>query len=58
LDNKTEAEVIDIIKSTDKNIIIFMLVHRFTIFKYCDQITELQDGIMNPINTYNEAISL
>ena len=58
LDNKTEAAVIDIIKSIDKNIFIFMMARRFTTSKYCDQITELQDGIINPIDPYNEVMSL
>lgn len=58
LDNKTEAAVIDVINKIDKDITILMVAHRLTTLKSCDQIVELEDGIINRIGTYQEMINL
>jgi len=57
LDNKTEKAVMSELNDLDDNLTIFIVAHRLTTLKNCDQIVELEDGKIKSIGTYDEIIN-
>ena len=43
LDTKTEQRIMNTINNLDKNLTIFIIAHRITTLKYCDNIIDLSD---------------
>jgi ATP-binding cassette subfamily B protein len=64
LDNITENELMNSINELDKNLTIIIIAHRFTTLKFCDNIYELNKGVLynrggydNFIKTYKSDIN-
>jgi ATP-binding cassette, subfamily B, bacterial PglK len=58
LDNKTEGAVMKSINDIDNDITILIVAHRVTTLKGCDQIIELENGMIKRRGSYEEIISI
>ncbi|WP_336297500.1 ABC transporter ATP-binding protein [Leptospira sp. GIMC2001] len=56
LDSDTEQEVMNAINSLDRDITIVIVAHRISTLKNCDQIIELESGVLKRICTYDEIV--
>ncbi|MGH7930025.1 MAG: ATP-binding cassette domain-containing protein, partial [Candidatus Binatia bacterium] len=54
LDSDTEKAVIEEIDSLGEDLTIIMVAHRLTTLKNCDQIIELDGGVVSRIATYQD----
>jgi ATP-binding cassette subfamily B protein len=54
LDNKTESSVMDAINGLDGDLTVFMVAHRTSTLKNCDQIVELSEGSLKRITSYED----
>jgi ATP-binding cassette, subfamily B, bacterial PglK len=57
LDSRTEKSIINSINKTYNDTTILMIAHRITTLKDCNQIIELDDGIVSRIGSYNDLCS-
>jgi ATP-binding cassette subfamily B protein len=56
LDNDTERAVMEAIDSLSEDLTIFIVAHRLTTLRNCDQIIELGGGVVRQISTYQDMI--
>jgi ATP-binding cassette, subfamily B, bacterial PglK len=56
LDNNTEKTVMQAVESLGKDITIFIIAHRLSTLKNCDQIIELEGGRVKNIGKYKDVI--
>ena len=56
LDNETEHEVMEAIHGLGKEFTIFMIAHRLTTLKRCDQVFELVDGSIRFEGGYEDLV--
>jgi len=54
LDNKTETSVMNAISKLDEHLTVFMVAHRTSTLKNCDQIVELNEGSVKRIISYED----
>ena len=57
LDNETEKAIMKAISNLQKGITVFIIAHRLTTLKYCDQIFELREGKLLSKGDYKDFIS-
>ena len=57
LDNETEQAVMQAIEGLSANLTIFILAHRFTPLKNCQQNVQLGDGGIKRIGTYHDIVN-
>ncbi|NBO27284.1 MAG: ATP-binding cassette domain-containing protein [Actinobacteria bacterium] len=57
LDNETELEVMEAIHALDRNLTLFIVAHRLTTLRHCDQIFELKNISINLAETCDDAIA-
>jgi len=56
LDNETEAAVMQAVETLGRDITIFIIAHRLTTLKNCDQIVELANGGIKAVGGYEQMI--
>ena len=56
LDGDTEETVMEAINGLAKDLTIVMVAHRLTTLKSCDQIIELEEGVIRRIGTYRQLV--
>jgi ABC-type multidrug transport system fused ATPase/permease subunit len=56
LDNETEAAVMQTVETLGRDITIFIIAHRLTTLKNCDQIVELANGGIKAVGGYEQMI--
>ena len=56
LDEETEQTLMDAIGQLSSNLTILIVAHRLSTLKQCDQIIELEHGVIKRIGTYSEII--
>jgi ATP-binding cassette subfamily B protein len=56
LDNQTEAAVMESIEGLHSDLTLFIVAHRLTTLRSCDQIVELHQGGIRRVGTYQEII--
>jgi len=54
LDNETEAAVMEAVETLGRDVTIFIIAHRLTTLKNCDQIVELANGGINAVGGYEQ----
>ena len=54
LDSKTEKKVIDDINNLEESLTIMMIAHRISTLEKCDQVVELENGMIKRICSFNE----
>lgn len=54
LDNNTEKTVMDAINGLDKDLTVFMVAHRLSSLENCDQIIELNEGLIKRTTSYED----
>jgi len=53
LDNDTEKSVMSAINNLDEDLTVFMVAHRLSSLENCDQIIELNEGLIERITSYD-----
>ena len=56
LDNETEQAVMRTIEGLSKNLTMVIIAHRLTTLKSCNQILELNSGVVSRVGTYKELV--
>ena len=54
LDSKTEKKVIDDINNLGESLTIMMIAHRISTLEKCDQVVELENGMIKRISSFND----
>lgn len=56
LDGETEKSVMNSIQNIDEGVTMILVAHRLTTLKNCDQIIEIERGVVKKIGSYQEVI--
>lgn len=58
LDSNTEKTVMDAVDKLHKDLTVLIIAHRLTTLKNCDQIVELEDGMIKRVGSYSSLINI